>query len=143
MSYRQTTDYGLDPYTRCDSPQFTGVVDRLIGSAFPIVKRVCDHLEVIKYVAFNMEAIVLTAQQFQINNPQVLAATVLAETAATAAITNAATIAAAAQAAATQTQLNAWINAWMSSLPVWSGTGPLPVNTGGWFLNNGKPEQAQ
>ena len=143
MSFRQTTDYGLDPFARCDGPQFTGVVDRLIGNAFPIVKRVHDHLEVIKYVAFNLEAIILTAQQFQINNPQVLAATILSETAAATAVTNAATVAAAAQAAATQTQLNAWINAWMSSLPVWSGTGPLPVNTGGWFLNNGKPEQAQ
>lgn len=150
MGYRETTNYlgGCEgqpgnPYALNHGAQFAPLVDRLIGTAFRTVKYVADNLEVIKYVAFNMEAIVQVAQQFQINNPQILASAEAATNAANLAATNAANMAAAAQSAATQAQLNVWINAWMSSLPVWSGTGPLPVNTGGWFMNNGKPEQAQ
>lgn len=34
-------------------------------------------------------------------------------------------------------------NAWLSGLPVYSGVGAAPVETGQWFINNGRLEQAQ
>jgi hypothetical protein len=39
--------------------------------------------------------------------------------------------------------INVAITQWLASLTVWNGVGALPVETGQWFINNGKLEQAQ
>ena len=50
----------FDPYGGC-APQ----VDKMIGSAFPIVEKVANNLDAINYLVSNMNAIVQVAENFQ------------------------------------------------------------------------------
>ena len=106
------------------APQFAPLVDRMIGRAFHIVKYVADHLGVIKYVAFNMEAIVICAQQFQANNPLILAS---AEAATNAAAVAAASLATAETAsfATASTKAPRRIALGLESFPVTSAVGQV------------------
>ena len=43
----------------------TGMVDKMIGNAFPIVRTVADNIDAVNYCKDNMEAIVLVAEQLE------------------------------------------------------------------------------
>jgi parallel beta-helix repeat protein len=92
MGMRPSTDYlaGYDP-----------LVDRMIGKTFPAVKTVADSLDAVKYLTYNMEAIVEVAENLG-NITEVLDSAAEAAAAATAADTSADAAATSAASAATQ-----------------------------------------
>ena len=56
MSMRETFNFlgGLDPYRGGHDPQFAPMVDKMIGTAFPIVKYVAENMDAVRYLAENL-----------------------------------------------------------------------------------------
>lgn len=137
MGFLGCTDYlsGLEgessgPYSSGTGPiqpfnraQFAPLIDKMLGNAFMLVKVVADNIAVIKYIAFNMQALILLAEQ------AVTAQTAITNiAAATSALNTVDTL-------LTPTQAASILNLAIPSFPVYTGMGSAPVPTQGIYID--------
>lgn len=114
MGYCESTNYQIGS----GAP----LVDKMLGNAFMLVKLVADNIATVKYIAFNMQALISLAEQAANEQSTITALqAVLPELqTTTAAVTAIETLMTSGQAAAL-------LNLAVPSFPVYSGTGAAPV----------------